>query len=103
MTQSDDIFDAISYGWLASYIKPTTMKAHVFYYKWPRIKEDLVHEEHEYNWGVNWSSLKQGTYVYLMEDGKWYLRKNLLNGDRIQHLRPEEVPKEIRLTALILT
>ncbi len=77
------------------------MKAHIFHYKWPGIKEGLVHEEHEapHYWHLNEIYGPMGAWMYAYSN--WYLRKADV-GSPWSITDAHRVPKEIRATALIL-
>lgn len=48
------------------------MKAHVFFYKWPGIKEGLTHREVENRSWVDEVPAPNNAYIYWA--GHWYLR-----------------------------
>lgn len=80
------------------------MIAHLFYYRWPRNKIDLIHEEQE-TFIVETINAKEGTHIFC--EGKWYLRvhKGTDRAKVIAHqpIPPDRVPNEIRALALITT
>lgn len=81
---------------------------HVFFYKWPRIKEGLVHQEVDLGpYAVEAEKLPAGSYIY--SQGKWFtvFHLDMKNTYRIAPRQVGEqlacqVPKEIRTLALIL-
>lgn len=98
MRQHDDFLDAITYAYKA-YLP--TMNAHVFYFKYPRIKVDLVHEELGRWWPSSQgfpSKHPNGAYVY--SDGEWWQQTAVHNHKKVQEIH---VPKEIRLHLLLIT
>lgn len=82
------------------------MTAHVFYYKFPRLKLDLMHEETPGPWytGARFVKAPIGAYIY-DSDGRWWRRRSNSNvndpGATVQ-LEEPQVPKEIRLHMLLL-
>jgi len=84
--------------------------AHAFRYRYPKIKEGLVHEPIPLNrWGlVDLHDQPHGTYV--LYRGEWYVRtfkkepgKLISSGLDTYGIAPEKVPGEIRSMALLLT
>lgn len=74
------------------------MTAHVFYFKWPRIQEDLVHEEIE-NWvSVQFIQCPIGAFIY---NGFWFQRTRYRDGG-CKQVAEHQVPKQIRLHMLLL-
>ncbi len=77
------------------------MKAHVFHYKWPRIKEGLVHVEESviHSWAINSIRMPTGAFLYIEE--RWH---TMLRAKASWSLVDDyKVPKEIRAMALLLT
>lgn len=97
-------------------LRPITMlstTAHVFYYRWPRIKEGLVHEEQP---ALFPDTVKAPKNAYIYFDDRWFLRGSQTYdpqhrgyfgvGDRATtsfELKEHQVPKDIRLLKLLLT
>lgn len=90
--------------------------AHVFYYRWSRIKEGLVHEAVEFSsvWGLH--QAVQGVIPvggFLLYNGSWYRKSFQANAPsgraRISTQKilvptnTDHVPKEIRAMALLFT
>lgn len=85
------------------------MKAHVFYYRWPRLKEGLTHEAID---DISAHGIAQDLPLdsFIYYHGKWYLRHRTSNphvkwASAVVHDRVSEgsVPKEIRTHLLLLT
>lgn len=77
------------------------MKVHVFHYKWPRIKEGLIHEEQEVLSKWQLTSINGNKNHFLLFDNVWYGR--VFNPTEWARVDIEKVPKPIRAMALILT
>lgn len=86
--------------------------AHVFNYKYPRLKEGLTHWEVEFVWGMTGiqASAPLGSYVYL--NGDWFhmtipttkkMSFSVSSTPVLTQIRASLVPKEIRVMALLLT
>lgn len=81
------------------------MKAHVFYFKYPRLKETLIHKEVEALM-VETIEAPVGSYIYA--EGRWMGRNSApgpFSRNYISHvmLKTEDVPKLIRTQLLLLT
>lgn len=88
------------------------MKTHVFYYRWPRNKLDLIHEEQD---AILPDTVKAPKDAFFNFDGQWYMRGSQ-QYDPQRHgyfgvgskavtsfkLQEHQVPKEIRLHMLLL-
>ena len=87
--------------------------AHIFYYRFPGIKEGLTHETFPFTWGMPREvedSVPLGSFIYL--DGEWYRKgfarpngKNVYQVKQVAVLTIEAhlVPAPIKAMALLLT
>lgn len=75
------------------------MKAHLFYYKWPRIREGLIHKE--FTIPASWSlvNIPVSSGAFLLREGSWHRGSSFAIWSLID---TDKVPNEIRATALIL-
>ena len=79
------------------------MKAHVFYYQWPGIKEGLTHKEVETTLWPEAIPAPQGALI--ATKGHWFLRgKNKVTGkSQTMAIAPELVPAIFRTHLLLVT
>lgn len=77
------------------------MSVLVLYYRWPRIKEGLTHIEHAASpWHLATIPAPAGAWMFAY--GKWHRRSHTKGADWLL-CDVEQVPKEIRAAALLLT
>lgn len=79
------------------------MPVHVFYYKFPRIQEGLVHEE-----APSWTNAPRFVIcpigAYMFTQGRWYKRRHSYVNmvDSVVEVMTEKVPKEMRALLLLI-
>lgn len=82
--------------------------AHVFYWKWPRIKEGLVHEE-IHDW-MSVTAIPAPRDAFIFADGRWWMRGSepFVTGGKAERFttfqaKLENVPLEFRTRLLLLS